>query len=177
MEHYRGTPGLEAIARTLATALDDEREYLPEGEFTSYMRSYASDAAFELRSILQGTVPSEEELALCLGEICDERRMANGRSTQLLTALGDQARPLIEALARSDDASLRLFAVEVAGSGAEARFNYNPLCTLVGYVPELLDDSDETVRVAAARSANWMVMNRNYLVWYVASSPDDPVIH
>ena len=98
MEYYRGSPKPEVISRLLDTALDDDEGYDYEGEFTTYTCSYASDAAAELRTIFTMSEPTADEIALCLQELCNQRRLDEGRSRRLLRVLGDQARSTFAAL-------------------------------------------------------------------------------
>jgi hypothetical protein len=51
---------LNTISSLLYSALDEEGEYLYEGEMSSYMRSYALDAAMDLRYLFQASPPTAE---------------------------------------------------------------------------------------------------------------------
>jgi HEAT repeat protein len=156
---------LRTIAWLLDTALDNQEEYLYEGEMSSYVRSYASDAAAELRQLFQQTGMTPMEIAYCVAAISPSERIARGSSKQLLVRLGEESRPLLVALATAIDARLRLFAIETANHNTSQahRSRPRPLSMLIADVPHLLDDPDEDVRLAAASSSAWMWSNVSFI--------------
>lgn len=151
------------LERELKTALDDKEEYLYEGEMSSYARTYAGDARTSLREMFRQQPPSREEIDYCVAEIIKPERLTSGGSAELLEWLGEQSYPFFEALARSSDAKVRLFAVETAEKGGGKFHRLSPVCHLIAQAPELLEDSDEEVRLAAARSSTWMKSNTYFL--------------
>lgn len=158
------------ILNLLTTALDSNEEFLHEGEFTSYMRSFAGEATGDLRWIFQrskyanGTPLTESEIALCLREIVKPERLANGRAKAVIQSFGNDGCFILVALAHSADARLRLFALEVAGKNQFGGSDYFlPICTLLGDALHLLEDSDETIRLAAVESAKWMHCNKTFI--------------
>jgi len=158
------------IFNLLTTALDSDEEYMHEGEFTRYLRSFASDATGDLRWIFQrskyanGTPLTESEIALCVREIVKPERLANGRSKGVIQSFGEDGCFILVALAHSADARLRLFAIEVAGKNKFGGTQYYlPICTLLGDALHLLEDSDETIRLAAVESAKWMHCNKTFI--------------
>ena len=166
------------IIRLLRTALDDEEEYLHEGEMSSYVQSYAGDAATELARMFRQTVITAAEIAYCVAELSDSKRIAQGSSKRLLVRLNDQSRPLLIALANEKDARLRLFAIETASHNISQAHGYKPkpLLTLIGDVPHLLDDPDEEVRLAAASSSGWMWSNVGFIEMRAHEDSDHIVI-
>lgn len=153
------------ISRLLHTALDSEEEYLYEGEMSSYVQSYAGDAAKELSELIRQSALTPTEIAYCVAEISDPERMARGSSKKLLVRLRDESRPLLSALATADEARLRLFAIETAHHNISQAYGYRPkpLARLIANVPQLLDDPDDEVRLAAASSSGWMWSNVGFI--------------
>jgi hypothetical protein len=157
------------IFNLLTTALDSDEEYLFEAEFRSYMRSIASDATGDLRWIFQrskqanGTPLTESEIALCVREIIKPERLANGVSKAVIQSFGSDGCFILDAIARLPDVRLRLFALEVAGKNQFDSQYYLPICTLLGDALHLIEDSDETVRLAAVESAKWMHCNKTFI--------------
>ena len=140
------------------------------------MRSYAGDAASDLRSRIHQIGLTAEEIDYCVREISTPERISNGSSKWLLVRLGEEGHPLLVALANSGDARLRLFALEAADSGSAKWNNYKPLCTLIAKAPHLLDDPDDDVRLAAASSSDWMWSNIHFLKWRVQDDSDHIVV-
>jgi hypothetical protein len=169
---------LRTIAWLLRTTLDDEEEYLYEGEMSSYMRSYAGDAAAELRSLFQQAGITSAEIAYCVAELSDTERIARGSSKRLLVRLGEESRPLLIALASANDARLRRFAIETAGHNTSQAHGYppRPLWRLIADVPDLLDDPDDDVRLAAASSSGWMWSNSGFITQKAQADSDHIVI-
>ena len=141
------------IRRLLETALDNDEEYLYEGEMSSYPRWYASDAVSDLRTMFAAFAPTAEEIALCVTEISKPERIANGKSKRFLLALGDRSRPVLDALSESSDSQLRLFALEAGGQWTNSLY-YSPVYSSVEMEIRLLEDPDEVVRLAAVQSAS-----------------------
>lgn len=171
---------LREIRLLLQTALDDEEEYLYQGEMSAYIRSYAGDAASELRTLFERSAPSAAEVALCAAALAEPQRIANGRSKRLLAWLGEQSRPVLSALAQTDDPQLRLFAIEAASQskGQAHLHGYRPhvLCHLIAFVPELLDDPNDDVRAAAVASSSWMWSNTSFIEQRAQQQSDQIVI-
>src|SRR5688500_12986323 len=107
---------LKEISQLLSIALDSEEEYLYQGEMSDYMRSHAADAADDLDWLFRGTVPTEAEIDLCVKALSDPERIKRGRSKELLLRLREKSRPIIDALAKSPDPHLRIFALETGGT-------------------------------------------------------------
>jgi hypothetical protein len=140
------------IRRLLETALDCDEEYLYEGEMSYYARTYAGDAVSDLRMMFASAAPTSEEIAVCAAEFAKPERMANGKSKRVLLGLSDQSRSILDALSRSSDARLRLFALEAGGQWTN-RLYYSPLYPSVDMKIRLLEDEDEEVRLAAVFAA------------------------
>jgi hypothetical protein len=173
-----GEARLRTIAWSLYTALDNEEEYLYEGEMRSYVQSYASDAATELRRLFQQTGITATEIAYCVAALSDPERIARGSSKRLLAWLGEESRPLLVALANANDARLRLFAIETASHNTSQAYHYRPrpLCRLIADAPHLLDDPDDDVRLAAASSSEWMWSNIGFIKQRAQEDSDHIVI-
>ena len=164
---------LPEICRWLETALDCDEEYLYEGEMCNYMRTFASDARTRLRMTFRTVAPTEEEIALCVAELTKPERVANGKSKQFLLTLNEFARPIIEKISRSDDAHLRLFALEAGDQWTYYR-RYSPLYGLTDMRIALLDDADERVRVAAVASCSAMLRHDiERIKWMLEASQDN----
>jgi hypothetical protein len=182
MDHEAMSMDHEARLRTIAwllhTALDSEEEYLYDGEMSSYIRSYASEAAAELQRLFQQTGITPTEIANCVAELSDSERIARGGSKRLLVRLGEESRPLLIALANGNDARLRLFAIETASHNTSQAHNYRPrpLWRLISDVPHLLDDPDDDVRLAAASSSEWMWSNVGFIKKRAQEDSDHIVI-
>jgi HEAT repeat protein len=175
-----GDRRLREIKLLLESALDNQEEYLYEGEMSSYMRSYAGDAASELQTLFQRLSPSPSEIALCVAALAQPERIANGRSKWLLARLHEQSHPLLSALAKADDPQLRLFAIEAASQplGQAHLHGYRPrvLCPLIALVPELLDDPNDELRAAAVASSSWMWSNTAFIEQRAQLQSDQIVI-
>lgn len=139
---------LRTISQLLDTALDSEEEYLYRGEMSDYMRSYASDAAEELKWMLRASGPTADEIAYCVEALSDPERIKRGRSKELLVRLRESSRPLIDALGDSPDPKLRIFALEAGNTSINPYFP-DPLYSTIALNRRLLDDPDEGVRAAA----------------------------
>ena len=139
---------LNTISSLLYSALDEEGEYLYEGEMSSYMRSYALDAAMDLRYLFQASPPTAEEIAYCVQVLSDPERIKRGGSKALLLTLRENSRPILDALANSSDPALRIFALETSSASTNPLF-YSPLYTSIDLTRRLLEDPDENVRVVA----------------------------
>lgn len=175
-----GDRRLREIRRLLETALDNQEEYLYQGEMSEYMRSYAGDAARELQTLFQRASPSPSELELCVAALSQPQRIADGRSKRLLLRLHEQSHPLLSALAKADDPQLRLFAIEAASQtiGQAHLHGYKPLvlCPLIALVPELLDDTNDELRAAAVASSSWMWSNTAFIEQRAHQQSDQIVI-
>src|SRR3954469_14895523 len=143
---------LVTISYLLNTALDSEEEYLYEGEMSSYVRTYAGDAADELGSLFRASPPSTEELDLCVMALSDPQRIERGKSKELLLRLGERSRPILDALAGSPDPQLRIFALET-GRASPSPLYFQPLYGSIELNRRLLDDPDENVRAVALSTA------------------------
>jgi len=155
------------IRQLLQIALDCDEEYLYEGEMSYYNRSYAGDAVSDLERMFSSSAPTADEIGCCVAELAVPERLANGKAKQLLFNLSDKSRPIIEALSRSSDARLRLFALEAGGQWTN-RLYYSPLYPSVEMKIRLLEDADENVRLAAVLSAHeTMRHNMKSLGWMI----------
>jgi hypothetical protein len=165
------------IRRLLETALDCDEEYLYEGEMSCYARTYAGDAVSDLRTMFASAAPTPEEIAVCVAEISKPERIANGRSKRVLLNLSDQSRSILDALSRSDDARLRLFALEAGGQWTN-RLYFSPIYPSVDMKIRLLEDENDEVRFAAVlaagetlfhnmKSLGWMIEKESEH-WFVA---------
>jgi HEAT repeat protein len=132
---------------------------------SSYVQSYAGDAAAELAQFIRQSGLTPDEIAYCVAELSDAARLARGVSKQLLVRLRDESQPLLRALATANEARLRLFAIETANHNTSQAYGYRPkpLARLIADVPQLLDDLDEDVRLAAASSSGWMWSNVGFI--------------
>jgi hypothetical protein len=157
------TARFDEIARLLRTALDDDEEYLYEGEMSNYARSYAVDAGGELRDLIEREPLAADELAYCAAELTVPRRLSESRSARVLELLDEQNRSLFGALARSADPQVRLWAVETAARHGVVYHRLKPLCRIIAEEPGLLSDPDEKVRLAAVAGSGWMRLNRFFL--------------
>jgi hypothetical protein len=164
------------IRRLLETALDCDEEYLYEGEMSYYARTYAGDAVSQLRMMFASSAPTPEEINACVAEFADAERMANGKSQMVLLNLSDKSRPILDALSRSNEARLRLLALEAGGQWTNYLY-YSPLYPSVDMKIRLLEDPDEEVRLAAVlaagetmrhnmKSLGWMI-EKNREHWFV----------
>ncbi|MBW4613714.1 MAG: hypothetical protein KME21_10630 [Desmonostoc vinosum HA7617-LM4] len=139
---------LSDIRYDLKTALDSEEEYLEEGAMGTYWpKSYATYAAEQLKSLFKASEPTTAEIACCVEAISDPERISKGRSKKLLLQLGEQSRPILDALANSTDPQLRIFAVETANTSVNPSY-FNPLYWGINLEQQLLNDPDENVRIA-----------------------------
>ena len=154
---------LNEIGYLINTALDSEEEYLYEGEMSSYVRSYAVDAAMELSWLFRGSAPTTEEIDFCMKALSDSERIKRGRSKELLLRLRERSRPFIEALADSPDPQLRIFALETGRTSLNPYFP-DPLYGSIELNRRLMDDPDENVRaVAVSTVQQTIVHNAAYL--------------
>jgi hypothetical protein len=171
---------LRDIRLLLQTALDNEEEYVYEGEMSAYMRTYAADAATELRTLFERSAPTPAEVEVCVAALSEPQRIANGRSKRLLGWLGEQSGPLLTALAKANDVHLRLFAIEAASQafGQAHLHGYRPraLYPLIAAVPALLDDPDDEVRQAAVASSSWMHSNTQFIEYRTQDQSDHHII-
>ncbi len=160
------------IRRLLETALDCDEEYLYEGEMSYYARTYAGDAVSDLRMMFASSAPNAAEIAVCIAEFAKPERIANGKSKRVLLNLSDRSRPILDALSRSKDARLRLFALEAGGQWTNHLY-YSPLYGSVEMEIRLLEDTDEDVRRAAVLSASeTMLHNMKSLGWMIDNDQD-----
>lgn len=160
-------PRIPEIRQLLETALDNDEEYLYEGEMCYYDRSYAGDAVSALRTMFSFYPPNAEEIEVCVAEISKSERIANDRSKRVLLSLFDQSRPILNALSKSNDARLRLFALVTGGQWTNYLY-YSPLYGSVEMEIRLLEDTDEDVRLAAVLSASeTMLHNMKSLGWMI----------
>lgn len=167
---------LSRIRSYLQTALDCEEEYLHEGEMSNYMRSYASDAVNELDNLFRPDGPFGAEIDCCVEALSAPDRIRNGRSKQLLIQLRENSRSILNALASSADPHLRIFALETANTSINPLY-FSPLYGSINLERRLLNDPDETVRVAAI-SASKQTIDRNagYLQTSLQNGTENPIV-
>jgi hypothetical protein len=126
---------------------------------SDYMRSYAADAAAELNSLFRALAPSADEVQLCVQALSDPERVRRGRSRELLLRLREESRPIIDALSRSADPQVRIFALETGRTSLNPYFP-DPLYGSIELNRQLLGDPDESVRAAAISTAQPAVAAR-----------------
>lgn len=171
------TARLPMIRWLLETALDSEEEYLYQGEMSDYMRSYAADAIAELDDLFRASPPNPAEIACCVEALAEPGRIARGRSQQLLLWLRERSRPLLDALSRSDDPRLRIFALETGSTSLLGPRSYMPLYGTIDMKQRLLTDPDEAVRLAAiAVTKQTVEHNRDYLQRNLQRGSDIPMV-
>ena len=160
------------IRRLLETALDCDEEYIYEGERSYYARTYAGDAVSDLRMMFASSAPKSEEIAVCVAEISKAERIANGKSKRVLLNLSNQSRLILDALSRSNEARLRLFALEAGGQWTNHLY-YSPLYPSVDMKIRLLEDENDEVRLAAVLAAGeTMLYNMKSLGWMIERDND-----
>jgi hypothetical protein len=167
---------LKTISYLLDTALDSDEEYLYEGEMSSYMRTYAGDAADELSWLFRGSSPTEAEISLCVEALSDPRRMERGRSKDLLLRLRERSRPILNALGNSPNPQLRIFALETGATSLNPYF-HDALYGTIDLERRRLEDPDADVRVAALTTAQQTIMhNAAYLKNRLERSTSNPML-
>lgn len=168
---------LQTIHWLLETALDNEEEYLYQGEMSDYVRTYAADAVAQLDTLFRAAEPNPAEIELCIAALSDPERIARGKSTRLLLWLRERSHPLLQALARSSDPHLRIFALETGSTSLLGPRSYMPLYGSIDMRRQLLDDPDEDVRlVAIAATAQTIQHNRKYIEQSLQRGSDNPMV-
>jgi hypothetical protein len=167
---------LSTLGTLLSTALDSEEEYVYHGEMSDYMRSYAADAAAELNSLFRALAPSADEVQLCVQALSDPERVRRGRSRELLLRLREESRPIIDALSRSADPQVRIFALETGRTSLNPYFP-DPLYGSIELNRQLLGDPDESVRAAAISTAQPTIAhNAAYLEVSLREGDSNPLL-
>ncbi len=168
---------LQTIRWLLETALDNEEEYLYQGEMSDYMRSYAADAVANLDTLFRSSPPTPAEIDCCTAALANPERIAQSRSKQLLLRLRESSRPLLDALSRSSDPQLRIFALETGSTSLLGQRSYMPLYGTIDMAWRLLDDPDEEVRLAAiSATAQTIRHNRGDLQHSLQTGSDNPMV-
>lgn len=168
---------LTKIRYLLETALDCDEEYLEEGAMGTYWpKSYANDAAEELRSLFKASEPTTAEINCCVEALANPERLKMGKSKRLLLQLRESSRSILNALSNSADPELRIFALETGKTST------NPVCFMPLYGSivlegQLLNDPDENVRIAAVLAVKQTIdHNAKYLRNNLQAGTDQPMV-
>lgn len=169
------TGRFNTIRWLLQTALDDEEEYLYQGEMSSYARSYAADAASELDDLFRSSPPTPAEIEYCVAQLAQPERIQRGTSTKLLMRLRERSRPLLKALAHAADPQLRIFAIETASTSLNS-YTFMPLYGTIDLEQQLLADPDENVRLAAIAATKQTIQhNADYVRYNLENDLANPM--
>lgn len=164
------------IAYLLQTALTSTEEYIYEGEMSYYPRRYADDAASDLDMKFRSMPPDETEMEIILSELLVTERIENGRSLGLLLRLREQSRPILHALTRHTNCSVRLFGLRACKTSLPG-YHSAPLYGSIDIEMRLLDDADDAVRLAAVEAVGETLRrNADYLNAQLSKNVDCPMI-